>query len=184
MRPQVVDYIKHHEEEIDANQFDWLFAAAPTAGVERYELMRVFMEAGIEPLRYMNIIPIKAFYQYPYPLTIPSNIERIEMSAFEEAQFTEITIPEGVESLSNAIFKNCQNLRKITLPKSLTKIQSWIFFHCYNIEEVIYNGTIEEFLSIDGMRRDAFVSSVTSDQYSFKIKCFDGELSIQELPMT
>jgi hypothetical protein len=141
------------------------------------------MDAEIEPLRFMNNIPVKAFYQYPYSITIPENIEKIDMSAFEEAAFTEIVIPEGVEELSSAIFKNCQNLKRVTLPRSVNNIHGWIFFHCYNLEEVIYNGTKDEFLSIPNMRRDCFVSTTTADSYKFKFKFMDGEFSLKDFPI-
>ena len=180
MREQVRNYILNHEEEVDSDQFDWLFAAAPSAGVEKHELMSVFMDAGIEPLRFMEAIPNRSFYQWPRSLTIPANIESIQMCAFEEAEFEELVIPENVNHIGSAAFKNCQNLKRITLPRSIEKIQSWILFHCYNMEEVIYQGTKEEFLSIPDIRTDCFVSTSSLDSYKFKFVFTDGEMSLKE----
>lgn len=182
MRDQVRNYILNHEEEIDSDQFDWLFAAAPSAGVEKHELMLLFMEAGIEPLRFMEAIPNKSFYQYPHELTIPSNIESIQMCAFEEAKFTELVIPENVNHIGSVVFKNCSNLRRLTLPKSLKKIQAWILLHCYDFEEIIYEGTKEEFLAIPEIRINCFVSTTSMDSYKFKITCTDGTLELKDLP--
>lgn len=181
MREQVRNYILNHEAEIESDQFDWLFAAAPSAGVEKHELMLVLMEAGIEPLRFMESIPNRSFYQYPHELTIPSNIESIQMCAFEEAKFTELVIPENVNHIGSAAFKNCLNLRRLTFPKSLIKIQSWILFHCYDFEEIIYEGTKDEFLSISEMRVSCFIPETSIDSYDFKITCTDGIIGLKDL---
>lgn len=182
MKSQIINYINTHEEEIDANQFDWLFAAAPSAGVEKHELMRIFMDAGIEPLRFMNAVPNRSFYQWPGPLTIPDNIESIQMTAFEEALFEEFIVPHNVNHIGGAAFKNCQNLKRLVLPTSIKKIQGWILFHCYNVEEIIYQGTKAEFLSIPEIRRDCFVPGTSIDSYHFKVICTDGEISLREIP--
>ena len=51
-------------------------------------------------------------------------------------QKTEITIPEGIRSISSEAFINCVGLTKITLPESLEYIGNEVFDGCKNLKSI------------------------------------------------
>ena len=55
--------------------------------------------------------------------TIPSTITAIGSSAFAETGLKNCVIPEGVTSIQNVAFENCQNLESVTLPTTLETIE-------------------------------------------------------------
>ena len=59
-----------------------------------------------------------------------------------------VIIEEGVTSIENYAFRGCTNLESITIPKSVFFIGSAICGGC-NLTEVIYNGTIEDWMKIE-----------------------------------
>lgn len=59
--------------------------------------------------------------------TIPSTITDIGSSAFAETGLKNCVIPEGVTSIQNEAFENCQNLESVTLPQSLKRLGSRVF---------------------------------------------------------
>jgi len=73
----------------------------------------------------------------------------IEEDAFEKNDLIEeIDIPEGVESIGLASFRDCTNLKRVTLPKSLKRINRCAFERCSSLEEVIIPGSVE---TIEGL---------------------------------
>lgn len=66
-------------------------------------------------------------------------------NAFENCySLTQITIPNGTESVANEAFKGCINLMSVYIPTSLTEIFADTFFDCYNLKNVYYQGTEEQ----------------------------------------
>ena len=58
--------------------------------------------------------------------------------AFETCkQLTEITLPEGVESIGADAFIECTNLKRIVLPASLTKIDKTAFMQTHTSQDLI-----------------------------------------------
>lgn len=51
-------------------------------------------------------------------------------------KLTKVTVPEGVEELSDGAFSHCEALEKVSLPLSLRRINSWAFADCYCLESV------------------------------------------------
>ena len=49
---------------------------------------------------------------------------------------TEITVPEGVTTISSSAFRDFVKLRKVSLPSTLTTISSAAFFGCSSLEEI------------------------------------------------
>ena len=184
MDKDLVNFINNHSESIDANEFDFLFALAPTAGIDAAKLLRVFMDAGLEPLKYMISIKSRMFYNYwsANPLIIPGNIEIAEMNSFADCQCKEVIFEDGIETLGSAAFKNASYLERVVLPASLKTLGSWIFFHCYNLKEIVYQGSRERLLAIAGNKQNAcFVPSISIPDYKVRIICADGELTLSEL---
>ena len=63
---------------------------------------------------------------------------------FYKCQFTEFTIPEGVEIIKNNAFESCQNLVKLTLPSTLQELGERCFYDCKNLKSIVIPKTIKK----------------------------------------
>lgn len=69
-------------------------------------------------------------------ITLPNTLKYIGLGAFSYSNLSNITIPEGVESIGAAAFRNCRNLKEITLPRTLRVLESTVFSNCQDLENV------------------------------------------------
>ena len=60
------------------------------------------------------------------------------------AEVKDLVIPDGVKTINNGAFENCQGLRAVTIPKSVTNIKNKAFRNCSNLNTINIegNGTI------------------------------------------
>lgn len=56
------------------------------------------------------------------------------------AEVKDLVIPDGVKTINNLAFKNCQGLRTVTIPKSVTNINHKAFYNCGNLNTVNIEG--------------------------------------------
>lgn len=70
-------------------------------------------------------------------IVLPNTLKYIGFGAFAYSNLTELTIPEGVDSIGAAAFRDCHNISELILPKSLKVLESTVFYNCYNLEKVI-----------------------------------------------
>lgn len=59
-----------------------------------------------------------------------------------------LSIPFGVKSFSNSLFKDFKTLKEIVIPKSITSFGEDCFSGCEELDTVIYDGTTKEWASI------------------------------------
>lgn len=57
--------------------------------------------------------------------------------AFSDEQFTSITLHEGLESIDDSAFKNCEGLTSITIPSTVKHIGENAFEDCTNLKNII-----------------------------------------------
>ena len=70
-------------------------------------------------------------------IKLPSTLEAIERSAFENSGLESIIIPEGVTSLSDKSFYGCKNLKSVQLPSTLRKLyEGYTFAYCINLTRI------------------------------------------------
>ena len=69
-------------------------------------------------------------------VNIPINIKEIGESAFSYTAITTATIPEGVTTIKEETFNECNNLENLTLPASLTTIETKAFYECSNLSSL------------------------------------------------
>lgn len=86
----------------------------------------------------LEVIKSSAFYRC-WSLTeleIPASVTTIEASAFSQTAFREITIPEKVQTISNALFHGCDNLTSVTFKGPIANIGDNAFYSCDSLTEV------------------------------------------------
>lgn len=63
-------------------------------------------------------------------VTIPSNVKHISCAFYENSSIQNVTIPEGVLSITSKAFAKSKNLVKVTIPASVTFIANYVFQDC------------------------------------------------------
>lgn len=118
------------------------------------ELTDVFYKAGINPLKFMTLIPDYFLFnqsidfEFKIPPTIreigskafmhsnithlivPGTVNYISSDAFEYCSLEYVEIKEGVKTLGNFAFDSCFSLKEVIIPKSVHSIGVDIFDGC------------------------------------------------------
>ena len=66
-------------------------------------------------------------------INLPSKVTYLGIGALGGTKISEITIPEGVTELSNALFCDCASLKKVHLHEGITKIDDYAFTFCVKL---------------------------------------------------
>ena len=99
-------------------------------------------------------------------IVIPKTVRNIGNACFRDSGIESITLPEGLEELSDSVFWSCKSLRRITLPagvrhigdmcffesglesivlqEGLEDIGKGAFFRCYNLKEIILPSSVRK----------------------------------------
>ena len=143
---EISKFIKAHVNEINNNNFAKVYEDTNdslTPCLLTSKLTELFLDAGLEPLEYMQAVPANYLaYSKLTSITIPENITSIGRCAFSGCDsLTSITIPDSVTSIGSAAFENCSGLTSIVIPDSVTSIDHWAFNYCTGLTSVtIGNG--------------------------------------------
>jgi len=78
-----------------------------------------------------------------------SNIKSIGNEAFYNTSFTSFTIWPTVVEIEYHAFRNCKKLEEITFSSTTKIFGAYVFEGCSNLKRVNFNGTLEEWLSIE-----------------------------------
>ena len=104
-------------------------------------------------------------------ITIPDSVKSIGESTFCGcSNLTSVTIGNSITSISGCMFEDCKKLTSITIPNSVTSIGHSAFNDCNNLEKILFNGTKDEWNSI---QKYTDWNRNTGD---YKIQCIDGEI--------
>ena len=83
-------------------------------------------------------------------ITIPDSVTSIGGSAFENCTgLTSITIPNSVTSIGDYAFARCSKLTSVTIGNSVSLINYAAFYDCTNLTNVYYEGSEDQWTSID-----------------------------------
>ena len=66
-------------------------------------------------------------------IEIPNSVISIGEEAFACSGLVNVTIADGVTSISNGIFSSCKGLTSVTIPNSLTSISDYAFSRCFSL---------------------------------------------------
>ena len=188
-------FIKAHVNEINNNNFAKVYEDTNdslTPCLLTSKLTEPFLDAGLEPLEYMQAVPANYLaYSKLTSITIPENITSIGRCAFSGCDsLTSITIPDSVTSIGSAAFENCSGLTSIVIPDSVTSIDHWAFQYCTGLTSAtIGNGvkSISRYAFWDCASLKDIYFNGTKDQWNVikkidsgikncTIHCTDGDL--------
>lgn len=188
-------FIKAHVNEINNNNFAKVYEDTNdslTPCLLTSKLTELFLDAGLEPLEYMQAVPANYLaYSKLTSITIPENITSIGRCAFSGCDgLTNITIPDSVTSIGSAAFENCSGLTSIVIPDSVTSIDHWAFQYCTGLTSAtIGNGvkSISRYAFWDCDSLEDIYFNGTKDQWNVIkkidsgiknciIHCTDGDL--------
>lgn len=100
-------------------------------------------------------------------IQIPDSVETIGTNAFHNCQDLEsITLPASLKTIESSAFGYCRNLSEINLPTSLTTIEISVFDGCSSLETVFYDGSLAQWSQINtsnGFLGDSSPSLVMND---------------------
>lgn len=124
-------------------------------------------------LRYIGSSAFKNCDSIKY-LNIPKSVENFGTQVYAQCKSLEYAvIPEGVDILTEREFAICTSLKKISLPSTLKTIGVYaVLGCCESIEEIVYNGTMEQWTAIE--KSDTWYISTPA----FKVICTDGEVEL------
>lgn len=188
-------FIKAHVNEINNNNFAKVYEDTNdslTPCLLTSKLTELFLDAGLEPLEYMQAIPANYLaYSKLTSITIPENITSIGRCAFSGCDgLMNITIPDSVTSIGSAAFEHCSGLTSIVIPDSVTSIDHWAFQYCTGLTSAtIGNGvkSISRYAFWDCASLKDIYFNGTKDQWNVikkidsgikncTIHCTDGDL--------
>ena len=98
------------------------------------------------------------FNQIIQTVNLPDTIKNIGTYSFYDSSLSEITLPEGLTSIGDSAFENCDGLTRITLPDSLTSIGARAFHYCTSLTSI----TLPEGLTSIGDDTFSYCRSLTS----------------------
>ena len=80
---------------------------------------------------------------------LPTNLETIEESAFENCSFTAVKLPDGVQQIDTGAFANCTSLQEIYIPQQTRQIADDAFTGCQGLTIVGVKGSYAESYAIE-----------------------------------
>jgi hypothetical protein len=106
-------------------------------------------------------------------ITLSPDTEGIVHSAFLFSSVEHVNIPMGATYISKGAFCGSE-VKSITIPSSVTTIHNDAFGWLHTLTEINYNGTIEQWRSIDGSINCGTFTNVAATH----VQCSDGQVEL------
>lgn len=125
--------------------YDEIVSLKITGTMNDEDFLWVYYE--MPALRYLDIsdvdittFPTRSFYQSSNVETIimPKTLQVIPNEVFYESAVKEVYLNEGLQTIGDSAFNNCDNLTSIHLPQSLTTMGERAFYDCNNLKEITF----------------------------------------------
>lgn len=109
---------------------------------------------------------------YPEKIELPSGLETIHESTFEEAPIKSIKIPSLVKKLPYATFRNCAELEQVIFEEGIEAINTKAFAKCSKLNNVVFPKSLKEidsdsFYSCKSLENVTFLGNTKIDRDSF-----------------
>ena len=110
-------------------------------------------------------------------IVVPDGVTSIGDGAFSECEgLTSIKLPEGIMNIGNSVFSKCYGLKSIEIPESVTSIGKWAFGYCMNLENINIPESVTSigdyaFAYCYALRNIEFSKSMTNIAKSTFYKC-------------
>lgn len=125
-------------------------------------LSSLFLNSGINPLRYMNEVP--AHYlagSNVESIIIPNNITKINHNAFRDCFYlSKVKLSDRLETIEEGAFYDCYRLQTIEIPKTVKTIKRNAFPDLHYVD---YRGTKQEWKNM----------LIANNFYGIFINCID-----------
>lgn len=207
MSPQVKKFIEENIEYINRAEFKLLYISlnamwnsfSSTAETSRQisEFTEVMLNAGIDPLDYLEWIPecylyksntyiknlssnkklndiaANAFYLNSVLETVNVNTEYVSRNAFCScANLRSVRLQSTIDIELDA-FGSCSALTEVELPKTLQHISIFAFDDCDNLKSIEFKGTVKDWLNVK-LESNWAGRSYELGTSVIEIKCIDG----------
>ncbi len=138
MHTNMINFIEENADLIDSNQWEEVYRKLKFGPLwAQLGFTEAMMEAGINPLEYMDIIPINYLESaHIESFKIPDNIKEIGEGAFKRCRNLEsVEIPEGVIKIREEAFAYT-SLKYVRIPSTVKEIQEYAFAACDDLEVI------------------------------------------------
>ena len=82
-------------------------------------------------------------------VTIPEEMEGLPVTvigqlAFQNQQFSEVILPDSIQTIEYGAFQSCRSLQEVRIPPHVTTIGESAFQGCWNLKEIIIPDSVTE----------------------------------------
>lgn len=175
LNQSVESFIEEYIDYIDKEEWDYVYQQAEIHMSYPYELTSKLLEAGINPLENLTVVP----FSYA-PLELDSAIlnpkcTTIQQDAFNSCEkLTHIILPEGLVNIDTRAFSG-SGLVEINFPSTLEMLGPAAFSNCKNLKKISYNGTIDQ------MNQVRVWEEVFDGVPAYYIECTDGNIELRDI---
>ena len=89
----------------------------------------------------------RGVYKYCYTVNAKHielyGITKIGLDAFKYNKVESIKLPDGLKSIEDFAFKNCNNIKDISIPEGVTQIGNYAFSNCHSLCSIKLPSTLE-----------------------------------------
>lgn len=146
----LMSYIKKDptfRELLDSNNYKELYNYVSDVSIVTGQLTRLLYSLGFDPLRNLTFVPRNFLYSQHYPptyVTIPDNIEYLDVYSFAKCDLTTISLPASLRYIDKFAFYDTAYLESIEFRgtkeqwKKVRKISDWVSgFSIMNVKKII-----------------------------------------------
>ena len=84
-----------------------------------------------------------SFYDCLFEKGLVFNHAKTMIQTVYDTTIQNVTIPDSVTSIGNALFRGCTSLASVTIPDSVTSIGDYAFFDCTSLKAVVVQNDLE-----------------------------------------
>lgn len=147
---RLMSYIKNDptfRDLLNSNDYKKLYSYISDVSIVTGQLTHLLYSLGFDPLKELTFVPRNFLYSQHYPptyITIPDNIEYLDVNSFAISGLTTISLPATLRYIDRFAFYDTPYLERIEFRgtkeqwKKVRKIPDWISdYSAINVEKII-----------------------------------------------